>query len=88
MIDHYFVERDSDHWDAMWAWLVAHPSSGGMEAECPETGEVWQYLGTERGENGRWHDVFRHRHHPRTGERTYLRRPSQPRLYPVVEARD
>jgi len=92
MIDLYFTSRESEHWDAMWAWLAAHPYNAGLErptvAECPETGEAWQYMGTERDENGRWHDCFRHRHHPTHRRRVYLRRPSQPRLHPVVEARD
>ena len=78
MNDLYFCERDSAHWEAAWAWLESHPLNDGLkspiEAECPDTGEVWQYLGTERHE-GRWFDCFRHRHHPMKRERVYVRRP-------------
>jgi hypothetical protein len=78
MQDAYFVEKDSPHWDAAWEWLAAHPwnvtLNSPVEAECPETGEVWQYMATEC-DDGRWFDVFRHRHHPTMRRRVYLRRP-------------
>jgi hypothetical protein len=69
-----FKKPDTPAWDAMWAWLAAHPMNAGQAeptvAYCSSTGEVWQYMGTYDG-----FDEFRHRHHPRTSQRVYVRRP-------------
>jgi hypothetical protein len=53
---------------------------------CPESGERWQYMGTEWVKNhGGWLHVFRHRHHPVTKGRrvvyidAYIK-PSAPNL--------
>lgn len=59
--------------DALWAALARHPDNpfrnpfGRSENACvarERSGEVWQYLG-----NGE----FRHRCHPGTGARIYIR---------------
>jgi len=69
-----FKKPNTPEWHAMWAWLAAHPWNDGFinptVAECPHTGEVWQYMGTHDG-----YDEFRHRRHPRFGRRVALRRP-------------
>lgn len=51
------------------AWL----SLGDPVALDDATGECWQYLGTTQGASGRWHHQFRHRHHPATNKREYIR---------------
>lgn len=65
-----FVERGSPEWERMWSLM------GGDRAEqCPETGEVWQYMGTERVAKrllefpGELVHHFRHRNHPEDGKR-------------------
>lgn len=73
----YFTNPETAHWKSMWAWLSNHPKNAGLAeptvAECPDTGETWQYMGTEKIEPRVWADCFRHRSHPTTGDRVYLR---------------
>ena len=85
MDDVYFIERDSDHWHAMWKWLGEHPWNEGLpdpiSADCEH--ECWQYMGTEPGDApAEWFDCFRHRYHPRLQRRVYLRRLSVPPTQP------
>ena len=67
-----FVERDSEEWNAMWRALASKPLNAGLaDPVCAldeSTGERWQYMGTYDG----WHE-FRHRQHPRTQQREYLK---------------
>lgn len=74
MGDMTFKKPDTPAWDAMWAWLAAHPINAGQSeptvAMNDEYGECWQYMGTYGG-----FDEFRHRAHPRNNQRTYVRRP-------------
>lgn len=58
-----FVEPGSDEWRALWHALGIR-TGGDVEEKCPDTGEVWQYMGTFDGRH-----QFRHRHHPRTKKR-------------------
>ena len=67
-----FLDPSSPEWDRAWSALAAHPVNAGIPsdrtvAECPDTGEVWQYMGTEvhpvgtvdivtTGDGGRWVD--------------------------------
>jgi hypothetical protein len=59
----------------MWTALAAHPLNAGLdeptEAYEPQSGECWQYMDTTA--DG-LHE-FRHRRHPRTLEREYVRIP-------------
>lgn len=74
----FVAERGSAEWDAAWRSLgfalaeraIGTPSD--LAQECD--GEVWQYLLSERPE-GRDYLVheFRHRFHPVTQRREYIR---------------
>lgn len=57
-----FVDHDSTEWPYMWGQL------DDPAAYCPETGEVWQYMGSFR-KAGRYVHEMRHRHHPLTRRR-------------------
>jgi hypothetical protein len=57
-----------DEYERMWAELAA--LEGDRLCECPESGEVWQYMGTQLESDG-WKHCFRHRHHPGTQQREY-----------------
>lgn len=56
------VDRTSDEWDAMWAALGR--VVGDMADRDPQSGEVWQYMGTVAGEH-----QFRHRQRPASAAR-------------------
>ena len=43
---------------------------GGPEAVHPITGDMWQYMGSYKGDAGYAHE-FRHRSHPTTNKREY-----------------
>lgn len=78
-----FVPRDSAEWDYMWDRLAKHYVNEGQEhpTSCynDECGEVWQYMGTVRRHIRLFHE-FRHRCHPGSGHREYLRLPASERL--------
>jgi len=50
---------NTPEWNAMWASL--ENACGDTADKCPQTGEVWQYMGTYDGRH-----QFRHRHRPDT----------------------
>ena len=58
-----FVDEDDPEWGLMWTALKA--ADGDTVRECPETGQCWQYMGTQREDDGVIRHCFRHRHHPR-----------------------
>ena len=66
-----FVEPGTREWVAMWDALAKDPLNRGLPdpraARNREFGESWQYMGTE----ARGH-CFRHRAHPKTGNREYV----------------
>jgi hypothetical protein len=62
-MDTEFVQSGTAEWDYMWKAL--EDLDGCTRSEDLETGEVWQYMGTETGDKGKEH-VFRHRRHPRS----------------------
>jgi hypothetical protein len=66
-----------DEYERMWAELAA--LEGNRLCECPESGEVWQYMGTQQESDG-WKHCFRHRHHPGTQQREYRMIPSQVKI--------
>ncbi|UFP97199.1 hypothetical protein [Gloeobacter morelensis] len=58
----------ADHKLAAARWVLGDPVS-----RDPETGEVWQYLGTSFDPGRRrWRHAFRHRHHPATGRQEHV----------------
>ncbi len=68
MSDFTIMDRDCPEWARAWGELAALPiNAGDIECRDEETGEVWQYMGT----NSRKHQ-FRHRMHPRTMRREYV----------------
>lgn len=73
-----FFDRGTREWDYMWERLAELEINQGLPdptvAFDNNTAEAWQYMGTER--HGRmWLHTFRHRCHPRTGDRVYERVP-------------
>ena len=79
----YFVPRDTSEWHHMWCCLALHYSNLGQEKPTvcynPEYMEVWQYMGTIRRSHLLFHE-FRHRMHPGSGRREYLRLRASDRL--------
>lgn len=65
--------RDAEEWDRAWFALGAHavnaaiPAADRTVAADPDTGESWQYMGTDGGTH-----CFRHRRHPTTGDRAIV----------------
>ena len=64
-----FLTPASAAWEAAWGVVARARINAGLAdpvcAEDPDTGEVWQYMGTCQA---RFHE-FRHRRHPVTGRR-------------------
>ena len=77
----WFGERGSKTWDRMWDRLfsIAERKNLGLPhiQTCPNTGETWQYMGSDPEFAGKagWYDVhvFRHRNHPKTRKREVIR---------------
>jgi len=74
-LDPHNEPADRPEWNAAWAGLLRQTGDRDYFAECPETGEVWQYLDSCLVD-GRWHHQFRHRCHPGTGRRVYVHVPA------------
>lgn len=70
------VKNGSNEWNYMWDWLAEHPINESvaepMVAVNDMNGECWQYMGSFRQDNKTIHE-FRHRSHPTTGDRIYLK---------------
>lgn len=62
----------SKEWNAAWKGLAELSGDHDREAENPRSGEVWQYMGTAK-RVAAWAHEFRHRDHPSTNDRLYLR---------------
>lgn len=66
-----FIQPCTTEWNELWSLFqrVASDTFGSSDLadEDPDTGEVWQYMGTWDGEH-----QFRHRNHPKTRRREYL----------------
>lgn len=71
------LREGSREWRAAWQRLLRLTRDRDHEAECPLTGEVWQYLSSFR-DRGRWMHEFRHRHHPVKQRRWYVQLPASP----------
>jgi hypothetical protein len=63
------VRRDTPGWDRIWS--VIQERYGDTVAECSETGETWQYMGSYSEEGRPWFHEFRHR--SLKGRREYTR---------------
>jgi hypothetical protein len=60
-----------DEYERVWAALAALAENNGDRlCQCPESGETWQYMGTQLESDG-WKHCFRHRYHPATRQREY-----------------
>ena len=64
-LSYYSVEPGSWTWCQMWS-KFADPLE-----ECPESGEVWQYMGSVKAPNKPARHEFRHRRHPVTKVRAF-----------------
>lgn len=65
------VQNNPEEWHWMWSELALHAlNSGDTQCIHPDTGEIWQYMGTSDD----FH-TFRHRNHPVTGKREYIHIP-------------
>lgn len=65
-------------WQQAWLTLANHRLNQGSHC-CfePNSGEVWEYMGTEAEPDGSaWFHCFRHRCHPQTRGREYIRIPA------------
>lgn len=78
-----FVRPETNEWGYMWTCLAAHFVNDGQPnptvAYNDECNEVWQYMGTVRQGEKLYHE-FRHRMHPRTGQRESVRLPASRRI--------
>ena len=67
---------DKDVWDKAWEGMAADGINDGQadrfSAECPLSGEGWQYMGSYHKPAGTVHE-FRHRHHPAVNRRVLKR---------------
>lgn len=68
------IEPNSPEWEYMWKWLEEHPINKDIEEPtlAMNEGEAWQYMGTFKQDDRIIHE-FRHRNHPATGLRQYLK---------------
>jgi hypothetical protein len=69
------IKPESREWNYMWDWVATHPLNEGLEepsTATSEDSEVWQYMGSFRQNNLTIHE-FRHRNHPVTNNREYLK---------------
>lgn len=70
------IKPNSNEWEFMWEWVANHPINKDIEnpsvALNPENNECWQYMGSYAYNNITIHE-FRHRAHPTTEQREYLK---------------
>jgi hypothetical protein len=69
------IKPESNEWNYMWDWLASHPLNKDLSdpsTAMSEDQEVWQYMGSFRQNNQTIHE-FRHRNHPVTKQREYLK---------------
>jgi hypothetical protein len=75
------VARDDPEWDVMWKMVKLY--HGGYDCRCPDSGEVWQYMGSNLTPSGQWAHGFRHRNLPATQSREYWSCPASPGWKPA-----
>jgi hypothetical protein len=84
-----FLDRGCSEWSFAWGRVPTTELSSCKEPGCPcvespDSGESWQYMGTEpearrHGALGVvWYHTFRHRDYPGTGQREYWRVQASP----------
>lgn len=68
------IKTDSAEWVRMWEWLGNHPLNAKLDEPTValNNDEVWQYMGSYKQGPDVVHE-FRHRYHPITGKREYLK---------------
>jgi hypothetical protein len=66
-LTYYFVKANSPLMDQLWN-LFDNPFD-----KCPDSGEVWQYMGSVKSSNKPDRHEFRHRNHPAVKARVYRR---------------
>jgi hypothetical protein len=71
------LSRGSEEWEAAWKALVKQTGDRDRAAECPVSGECWEYVSSFR-DRGRWTHEFRHRRHPLKKRRWYVRVDASP----------
>lgn len=60
--DVYYIDRNSEVWDAVWGLLAKNPiNQGDPICEDLETGLCWEYIGSKNNSH-----VFQHSNHPKT----------------------
>lgn len=75
MLKEHWMKRDSLEWEAAWAALAKEKINRDLDEPtvAMNWGEQWQYCGsqvcTSDGTTTHW---FRHRSHPKTGDRINL----------------
>lgn len=69
-----FVKQDSTEWNYIWDFVANHPINEGLEEPrlALNNGEAWQYMGSFKQNDKLIHE-FRHRQHPLTNDRYYIR---------------
>jgi len=77
------IEKKEPEWEIAWKELARRTGDPDCEALDEPSGEVWQYMDSFLGAAG-WVHEFRHRHHPVTGDRRYVRIPATPGWKPKV----
>jgi hypothetical protein len=67
------IKIGSPEWEYMWNWLAEHPLNEGLKTPsiAMNEGEAWQYMGSFK-QNDKIIHSFRHRCHPRHGQRVEL----------------
>lgn len=70
-----WLDSSEAEWKRAWGERMALTGDSDLDAECPLTGEVWQYMNTAPFE-GKWVHCFRHRNHPVTQQRWYVNVPA------------
>jgi hypothetical protein len=75
-----FIQESDPEWERMWQALGQLDMNRDMPQPTvcfdEDTAEAWQYMGTAKVGRA-WMHEFRHRCHPTTKERTYVRVPMQ-----------
>ena len=67
------IKVGSPEWEYMWEWLATNPINEGLDTPsiAMNEGEAWQYMGSFK-QNDKVIHSFRHRCHPRHGQKIDL----------------
>ncbi|MBS1153217.1 MAG: hypothetical protein H6Q89_4915 [Myxococcaceae bacterium] len=75
------IKLRSREWHRAWKELARLSGDRDCMAECPISGEVWQYMGSTIL-LGHWEHSFRHRNHPASNTRRLVWIPASPGWVP------